>query len=154
MGMGIGMEIGMGMGMGIGMGMGPGADAVLCPADRHVAPVPERGACHAAGRPVPGELLLAGGGAPQQTRGGGQVRLPPAPAVSSDPVVEGRSLPRVARSPELPWGPHPSPHALQPLPPARCWGSCGAGGDPDVGVKEKLCISGIPAAPQPCASEP
>lgn len=79
MGMVTGIGVGVEVGMGVDMGMGPGADAVLCPTDRHAAPVPERGACHAAGRPVPGELLLAGSGAPQQTRGGGQVGFLPAP---------------------------------------------------------------------------
>uniref|UniRef100_A0A4W5QRI8 Actin-related protein 2/3 complex subunit 4 n=1 Tax=Hucho hucho TaxID=62062 RepID=A0A4W5QRI8_9TELE len=45
----------------------------LSPSDSDSAPVPQRRACHAAGRSLSGELLLSGGGAPQQARGGGPV---------------------------------------------------------------------------------
>lgn len=45
----------------------------LSPSDSDSAPVPQRCACHAAGRPLSGKLLLSGGGAPQQARGGGPV---------------------------------------------------------------------------------
>lgn len=45
----------------------------LPPSDSDPAPILERCACHTAGRPLPGELLLSGGGTPQQARGGGQV---------------------------------------------------------------------------------
>uniref|UniRef100_A0A674DCV0 Actin-related protein 2/3 complex subunit 4 n=1 Tax=Salmo trutta TaxID=8032 RepID=A0A674DCV0_SALTR len=45
----------------------------LPPSDSDPAPILERCACHTAGRPLSGELLLSGSGTPQQTRGGGQV---------------------------------------------------------------------------------
>lgn len=47
----------------------------LSPSDSDSAPVPQRCACHAAGRPLSGKLLLSGGGAPQQARGGGPVSV-------------------------------------------------------------------------------
>lgn len=45
----------------------------VSPLDSDSAPLLKRCEGHLAGRPVPGELLLSGGGAAQQARGGGQV---------------------------------------------------------------------------------
>ena len=42
-----------------------------CSSDSHLAALPERREGHPAGGPLPGELLLPGGGAAQQARGGG-----------------------------------------------------------------------------------
>lgn len=45
------------------------------PPDGHFTSLPQRGARHPAGRALPGELLLAGGGATQQARGGSSVSV-------------------------------------------------------------------------------
>lgn len=54
----------------------PGIDLLLLfSSDSDSAPLLKRCEGHLAGRPMSGELLLSGGGAPQQARGGSQVRL-------------------------------------------------------------------------------
>ncbi len=45
----------------------------ISPPDSNSAPLPKRCEGHPAGGPLSGELLLSGGGASQQARGGGQV---------------------------------------------------------------------------------
>lgn len=54
----------------------PGIDFLLLfSSDSDSAPLLKRCEGHLAGSPMSGELLLSGGGAPQQARGGGQVCL-------------------------------------------------------------------------------